>query len=155
MIDFVNALVYTIIAVPACFMAAICASRVTRPWSRQAEDGMPKAIEVATELRRVADALAAQPETLVHKPWLCFYCDTKQPFLNTFSLLPKPLKKRYDNQGNSYDRVHLEYQAPGIDLDCSVYRSQVCTLVAPATPAEYRCEPLLSEEEEATFTPQQ
>ena len=113
---------------------------------------MPKAIEVATELRRIADALAAQPETIIQTAWLTFHCDTKSTFLNTFSVMPRPLTKKYDDPKDSWARLHLEHNTDALQLDCSVRRSEVCTLVAPAKPAEYRCEPLLSEEEEATLT---
>ncbi len=113
---------------------------------------MPKAIEVATELRRIADALEAKPETIVHKPWLHFYCDEKKPFLDTFSVLPRPLIKRYDRDNDMWDRVHLESNCDALDLDCSVPRSKICEIVEPAKPAVYNCPPLLSEEEESTLT---
>lgn len=37
-------------------------------------------------------------------------------------------------------------------LHLSIYRSEVCKLVKPAQPAEYDCEPLLSQAEEAQLT---
>ena len=110
---------------------------------------MPKAIEVANELRRIADSLSAQPDAEVQKAWVTFYCASKELFLSTFRALPRPLAKKYDTDGDSWDRVHLEHRGTGVDLDCSVYRSTICELVEPAKEAVYRCEPLLSDEEEA------
>ena len=112
---------------------------------------MPKAIEVAEELRRIADGLAAHPETEVQTAWLYFHCDTKALFLSTFSALLRPLTKHYDAD-SAWARVRLEHKTPAVELECSVLRANVCEIVEPAKPAVYRCEPLLSDEEESTLT---
>lgn len=113
---------------------------------------MPKASEVAAELRRVADALDREPETVVKKPYLFFSCThEKDVFLRTARLMPLPLKKVYEDQGKSWDEAKLEYDSPGIYLCVSAYRSLVCTLVEPAKPAVYHCEPMFSSEEEAAL----
>lgn len=112
---------------------------------------MPKAREVAAELRRLADALDREPETAVQTAWLTFYCGSKEIFLNMARLIPRPFVRRCDEGGNGYDRLHLEYGgfSPGhpIHVDCSVLRTQISALVTPARAAVYECEPLLSDEE--------
>jgi hypothetical protein len=113
---------------------------------------MPKASEVAQELRRVADALDKEPETDVRRPYLFFSCSgDKDVFLRTAALLPRPFKKVYEDTGESYDALRLEYDSPGLHLAASVYRSAVCILKTPARPATYECPPLLSEMEEASL----
>lgn len=110
---------------------------------------MPKAADVAKELRRVAEALEREPEAEIRRATVCFFCDSKEQFKSTARVLPKPLAKKYDDDPHypSINRVHLKYENDAIDLDCSVYRSLVCRLVEHAKAAVYECEPLLSEEE--------
>ena len=55
---------------------------------------MPKASEVAAELRRVAGALEQEPEAELMRPSLGFFSwDQKEQFLNAVRLLPRPLAK--------------------------------------------------------------
>lgn len=115
---------------------------------------MPTAHEVAVELRRIADALDKEPDTPVKQAWLHFYCDTKEEFLNAVRLLPRPLSKRYDKDGDSWDRLHVEhgYRKPSpVWVQASVLRSKVCRLVQEAREAVYECEPLLSQDEDAAL----
>ena len=112
---------------------------------------MPKAHEVATELRRIADALDRDPEAGVQKPYVSFYCYEKEMFLRTARILPRPLGKKYDNYGNKSDRLRLVYNGPALDLDCNAPRSLISELVEPAKPAVYNCEPILSPEEEESL----
>jgi hypothetical protein len=110
-----------------------------------------KAHEVAQELRRIADALDREPETEVQPAWVLFYCEDKETFLATASLMPRPLVKRYDNSDKRWDRLRLKNsydQDRPVHLDCSVPRSVICTLVKPAQEAVYECEPILSQLEE-------
>jgi hypothetical protein len=110
---------------------------------------MPKAHEVASELRRLADALDVQPEVEIRTLWATFYCDTKEQFLNTAALLPKPLIKEYTD--GKYGRLSLlntkRWDVP-MRLECSVERTLTCRIVKPAQEAVYECEPILSQIEE-------
>jgi 5'(3')-deoxyribonucleotidase len=109
-----------------------------------------KSALVAMELRKLADALDAQPDAEIISPWISFYGSEKDKFLATARLLPRPLKKHVHDEGKSYSRVKVEctnFQA--IDVNASIPQSLTCEIVAPAKPAVYRCEPILSEEEDA------
>lgn len=111
---------------------------------------MPTAHAVATELRKLADSLDTQPETIVHKASIYFWCDSKEEFLATAGLLPRPYKKSEDSYGTEdYRKIHLTHSTAVVDVDVSVYKSLTCQLVEPAKPAVYRCIPILSALEEA------
>jgi hypothetical protein len=110
---------------------------------------MPKAHEVATELRKLADSLDANPEVSLKLPWVMFYCDTKEQFLNAASILPRPLAKTESDANSSYNRIRIEYNTPAIEVSASVYKSLTYELVEPAKPAVFRCDPILSALEEA------
>lgn len=110
---------------------------------------MPKAHEIAIELRKVIDALEANPEVDHQKPFLWFYCDTKESFISAASIVPRPFQKKEDTPGLKYSRIHLEHNTPSLQVDVSVYKSLTCELVEPAKPAVYRCDPILSTLEEA------
>jgi hypothetical protein len=105
---------------------------------------------VAIELRRIADALDKEPDATVEPPMVTFYCNNyllpdkgKAVFLKTIHLLPKPLSKRPNDNA-----MELEFRTASIWLGVSIDRSVVCEIVEPAKPAVYRCEPILSLEEE-------
>lgn len=110
---------------------------------------MPKAHEIATELRKLADALDVNPEAEHQKAWLWFYCDTKAQFLSAASIVPRPFRKRDDTPNEKYSRIHLEHNTPALQVDASIYKHLTCELVEPARPAVYRCDPILSALEEA------
>ena len=117
---------------------------------------MPKASEVAAELRCVADALDKEPEAEVRKAHLLFTCSfDKELFMNLARLLPKPLAKKYDEVDGPFSTLAIEYETSGIWIRASVYRSAVCKILRPAQPAEYECEPLLTLAEEAAFQAQE
>lgn len=116
---------------------------------------MPKASEVAAELRRVAEALDREPETVIERGMLSFYCNQysaedkgKKVFLDLVRLLPKPLQKEADK--NDYT-VYLGKNGP-LWVRAKIARMTMCTLVSPAVEAVYDCVPLLSLEEEASLT---
>ncbi len=108
---------------------------------------MPKAYEVAIELRKLADSLELEPEAEVRKPVMGFYHwgePEKQHFLNVARLLPRPLVKNYkDNDFTLY------YDTPALRVYAKIPRKAVCRLVKPAQPAEFECDPILSAEEES------
>jgi hypothetical protein len=105
---------------------------------------MPLAHEVANELRKLADALDKEPDTQLTKPMVSFYNDTKDQFLATARLFPRPLKK--DVSG---ERYLLENDSSSTVWWRSVAdRKLVCAVIEPAKPAVYDCPPLLTELEE-------
>lgn len=110
-------------------------------------DKTVKAGLVASELRRLADSLDAQPDTSITKPWLFFYGHDKASFGAIVKLLPKPLTKRIEEGCEEFRRIRVEYQNEAIDVCASVPQSLTCELLEPAKPAVYRCDPLLSLEE--------
>lgn len=113
---------------------------------------MPKASEVATELRKLADVLDAHGETNVGKPDLRFWAGSdKEQFLAAVSVLPRPLAKRYTGTGE-YDSFYVEHKTPALIVAAQAYRTTVCRLVTPAQPAVFECEPLLAAEEEEGLT---
>lgn len=109
--------------------------------------------EVAQELRRLADALDKEPEMVVPRFDVWMFCRDKKSFLDTVSVLPRPLKKWADNNGNTIDRQYVGYENDAVKVEASIYRDYLCKLVAPARtiPAQYECEPLLSLEEEESL----
>jgi len=109
---------------------------------------MPKANEVATELRKLADALDRNPNAEVPHPYMGFgmsyNAGDKERFLAIAAVLPRPLKKVYrDNE------FRLEYESPTISVAARIDRQKVCELIEPAKPAVYRCDLILSEAEES------
>jgi len=107
---------------------------------------------VAAELRRVADALDHDPQAVIPTAMLTFYANDygaqdkgKASFLNIARLLPRPISKERSNDtdfevGAGSDGA-LWYRA-------TIRRSAICTIVEPARPAVYHCEPILSDAEE-------
>lgn len=101
--------------------------------------------QVAIELRKLADSLDREPEAAIEKPGVYLYhWGQKETFLALAKILPRPLTKKYTETD-----VFLEYRNDAIDVSAQISRNKVCELVEPAKPAVYRCEPLLSEAEEA------
>ncbi len=108
---------------------------------------MPKAYELAIELRKLADSLECEPEAEIRKPVIDFYHwgDTqKQQFLNLARLLPRPLVKTYDD-----DYFRLDHDTPALRIYTKIPRKDICRLVTPAREAVYECDPILSAEEES------
>jgi hypothetical protein len=111
---------------------------------------MTTAGAVATELRRVADALDMEPEARVCKADLWFWNGgNKEGFVNVARLIPRPFTKKYEEGAGGNLILHRDSEA--LTIDVRVQRSAVCELVEPAKPAVYKCESLLSDEEEAAL----
>lgn len=112
---------------------------------------MPKASEVAAELRKFADRLDASPDAVIVKPDLYFshsyVTNAKELFMSVAKLLPRPLKK---GEGYSKDDFTLDYMSVGLDIRAKIAKSETCRLVTPAQNAVYECDPILSDEELAT-----
>lgn len=109
----------------------------------------PTAGQVATELRRLADALDKSPDSEVERPMVTFYCDSylaadkgKSVFQNVVRLLPRPLVKK-----PSDITMEVQYNNDVIYLRACINRESVCELIEPAKPAVYHCPPILSDEE--------
>jgi len=124
------------------------------PGAGASEDAVAKAkaSEIAKDLRILADALEVAPDLELPQPYFAihFWNNTeKDAFLALVKLLPRPFSKEYDDTDFLFK---IRHDTTGLDINVYIQRSVVCELIAPAKPAEYRCEPLLSEEEESTLT---
>ncbi len=110
---------------------------------------MPTAHETAIELRALADSLDSQPEMEIPTLWITIDCDTKEEFVRTAKLLPKPLHKEYDEDGNfpTIAKLHLRKRTPGVWMNLQIYRSLICRMIEPAKAPVYECEPILADEE--------
>ena len=116
---------------------------------------MPKASEVAAELRKIADALDQISELSVDKPILSFshYSkDQKDSFLGIARVMPHPLKKTYPTDDGQYASVTVSHASPGLHISNSIIRTAVCTVIKPAQPAQYDCELTLLDHEDASLT---
>jgi len=111
---------------------------------------MTTAKEVALELRRIADSLEREPETEIKAPLVYFpqsySVDAKSHFLNIARLMPRPYEKTYRER-----ELEIGYGTEAIKVYATVDRDRVCTVITPAVPAVYDCEPLLSETELQTL----
>jgi hypothetical protein len=115
---------------------------------------MPKANEVAIELRKMADALDQHADTEVTRPTLSFFYsfgDSKELFLANARILPHPVEKKYPKDAYRYSRVSVDHNTEALSVSVSIYRETVCRLVKPALPAEYECDLTLSESEDAAL----
>lgn len=108
----------------------------------------PSASAIASELRNLADALEKGGDTKIPKANLWWYFDTKEELAAIVRLLPHPLTKRINNPQSHYPRLVVERKHHLVDVDVRGPQSVTCTLVEPARPAKYRCDPILSEIEE-------
>lgn len=106
---------------------------------------MPKASEVAAELRKLASSLDSFPDAEIPRGWCDFFCHAdKESFLTLALNMPRPFEKIYE-AGD----LRVRYNNPALRVDLHVRRDTVCRLVKPAQEAVYECEPLLSDAEEA------
>ena len=112
---------------------------------------MPKAGEIAKELRRIADALETIPDADLPRPMVAFYADSKEDFTMLASSLPRPLKKKVrDANDDRWAKLVIECNSmTSVQCYAEVSRNKMCTLIEPAKPAVYDCHPLLSTEEES------
>lgn len=110
---------------------------------------MPKASEVATGLRKLADALDRNPDLTIIRPRIGFWYDTqKDAFVETCRLLPRPLVKKFPKATGAWERVYVEHDNAVIEVFATIYQSNFCHLVTPAQPAVYECDSILSPEDE-------
>ena len=107
-----------------------------------------KASELATKLRKLADALDKAPDAEIN-PYVSISPrnDDKETFLELAKVLPRPLTKKIRHEGTSYEDFTLE----GDGFVLGIPRSKMCILVEPARPARYECPTIFSDEEEAAL----
>jgi hypothetical protein len=105
-----------------------------------------KSHQLATELAKLAEHLNAQPDMDLGDIRIANHSCTGEQFKAIAKVMPKPLHKRITN--DSLDWIYLE-TPDGAILAMSFHaeRKRICTLITPAQPAVYACEPLLSDEE--------
>ena len=111
---------------------------------------MPLAHDVATELRKLADALDRNPEAEIVRPFMNFphtyVSKAKEKFLALVAILPRPIKK---GDGYCADILELSYESADLLINAYIDKSLTCELVESAKPAVYRCIPILSGGEES------
>lgn len=110
---------------------------------------MPLAKDVATELRKLAYALDQTPDQSVPKPFILFSADDKDSFLRIARSIPRPFKKSIDGEDTRWPEITVTHETETAYIWAKVPQSLTCELVEPAKPAVYRCEPILSAEEDA------
>lgn len=108
----------------------------------------PTASAIASELRKLADALDKGGETPIPKANLWWSFNSKEELASLVKLLPKPLTKRIDDPDSVYPYLIVERVHPLVDIDLRGPQAKTCTLIEPARPAKYRCDSILSELEE-------
>ena len=113
-----------------------------------------KARQVAAALRTIAENLEREPEAEVGYFFCTAYPQHRAHALNLARLMTRPYTKEYSD--HAIELAH-DFMASDITLDFAVRhrikfeRSSVCEPVEPAKPAVYKCNPLLSNEEEAAL----
>jgi hypothetical protein len=110
---------------------------------------MPKASEIAAELRGLAESIAMIDDS-VNLPYVFVNIrhNSKESFLAfAKNAMPRPFATSTEhNYGQEYD-LRLTHETDNVHVWCAVNQSLTCTLVEPAKPAVYKCDPILSEEE--------
>jgi hypothetical protein len=114
---------------------------------------MPKASEIAIELRKFADALDKSPDAETIRPVLNFWHWTteKDQFFTEVALIPRPAKKDWGSATDGYSSLTVKHETPALVIEASIRRSVVCEIVEPAKPAVYNCPSILSKAEEAAL----
>jgi hypothetical protein len=111
----------------------------------------PKASDVATELRNLADAIDKLGDAETIRPFVYFgHADNrKECFIALAKVLPRPLTKIYEE--GPYPDLKLEHNNDNLHITAAIPRSEVCEIVEPARPAKYHCPSIFSTEEEASL----
>jgi hypothetical protein len=109
----------------------------------------PKANEVATELRKLADCIEKLGDAETIRPFVYFgYAENrKECFIALAKVLPRPLVKNYED--GLYPDLKLEYKSDNLSLAAAIPRSEVCEIIEPARPAKYHCPSIFTTEEES------
>ena len=102
-----------------------------------------KSHEYAKRLHEIADFLLSRPEfEASHRPYMYHYTTSKAQVLAAARSFGS-VKKDFQN-----DEIRIT-PADFPEFVIEAPRNIVCRIVKPAQPAEYDCEPLLSQAEEA------
>lgn len=106
---------------------------------------------LALNLRKLADWLDSKPEfpvmDVVAGPPYQSYHGNKDAFIAAVRAIGSGTKGK--GVLDSYLRFEANTCPEGTEYSLQVNRESVCTLIKPAQPAVYDCEPLLSQAEEA------
>ena len=108
-----------------------------------------KSHAIAAELRKLADSIEKMPDVDMPSTRIFMSADDKTCFLNAVARMPRPLKKSVFMPNSNYPKMLLEYENSGFFITAMVAQSLTCTLIEPAKPAVYKCEPILSADEES------
>ena len=112
----------------------------------------PKASQVVTELRKLADGLDTLGDQTVPEIFIRYWASSeeKEDFLALAKVFPRPFQKEFDTLW-----LRLRYETgAGVHIQANIPRSAVCRIVEPAREAVYECEPVLSAQEESTLAAQ-
>lgn len=112
---------------------------------------MPKAQEVANELRKLVEALEKMPDAEIKRPYLLLSSYDAPTFRAAAKIMPKPFKKDVAYADSDNPELRMIYGNPTIHIQASVPQKLVCKVIEPAKPAVYDCAPVLSEAEDAEF----
>ena len=107
---------------------------------------MPKASEIANELRKVIAQLEKNPDAEMKRPVLYVYAWDRDTFTAGLHLVPRPIAKR-----TREENFYAEHENETLSVFVCAPRKIACTLVKPAQEAVYDCLPLLSAEDEAAL----
>jgi len=109
--------------------------------------------EIASDLRKLADALEQATDKTVISPKLSFGAGSnREQFLGAVAVMPHPFDKVIPSTSNEYDIVRLEHKMSSLIVETWAFRTAACRIVEPARPAVYDCEPLLSAIEEEALS---
>lgn len=108
---------------------------------------MPLAKEVAAELRKLADRLDGCGEQEIPQAFICMPANDKECFLALARAVPRPAKKSVS--GTTHPQIEVGFDNDIVKIWTVVSQSLSCELIEPAKPAVYRCDPILSAEEDA------
>lgn len=114
---------------------------------------MTTAGQVAMELRKLADSLDKNSNAEIKAPIVSFYYwgkSEKDQFLATARLMPRPFKKDVSGS-NDNPELKITYTSDAIRIYTSIPQSATCELIEPARPAKYRCDPILSDDEDSAM----
>ena len=110
---------------------------------------MARAGDVAVELRKFVENLENNPDVDIPKTYMHFSTQTKDQFLAVAGVIPRPFKKSVVGENGAYPQIEIKHDTDNVCIWALVLQSLTCTLVEPAKPAVYKCDPILSEDEDA------
>ena len=107
---------------------------------------MPKASEIAIQLRKVADLLDRNPDNEMPQPALSWFAYSRDGFIASVAAVPRPIVKSVIS-----GRVYVEHETKALRIYATALQSVTCVLVKPMQEAVYEFLPLLSAEDEASL----